>query len=159
MQASQQYVSSRVSWFTGGFFGNLFQVEPEYGVHQHPCRIVLCEALFAHGSSASRLTATPSAYHGSDGLLLAVRRKLVLLLAPFLHRYDYMRQAENMATAIPTMKPPRDDLFAPDLYIPLHAVFTYVVLSACNRFIGGSFKPDVMYNMVRICLLLQCWFT
>ena len=84
----------------------------------------------------------------SDSPLRAVRRKLVLLLAPFLHRYDYMWQAENMATPMPTMKPPREDLFAPDLYIPLHAVFTYVVLSACNRFIGGSFKPDVMYNMV-----------
>ena len=32
MQASQQYVSSRVSWFTGGFFGQLFQVDPDYGV-------------------------------------------------------------------------------------------------------------------------------
>lgn len=31
MQASQQYVSQRVSWFTGGFFGQLFQVDPEYG--------------------------------------------------------------------------------------------------------------------------------
>jgi YIF1 len=73
----------------------------------------------------------------------------VLLLAPFLRKYDYMRQVENMATAVPTMKPPRDDLFAPDLYVPLHAVFTYVVLSACNRFIAGTFQPDVMYNMVR----------
>jgi hypothetical protein len=54
-----------------------------------------------------------------------------------------------MAASPPTMKPPRDDLYAPDLYIPLHAVFTYVILSACNRFLAGSFKPDVMYTMVR----------
>ena len=73
-------------------------------------------------------------------------------MLPFLRRYDYMRQAENMAANMPTMKPPRDDLFAPDLYIPLHAVFTYVVLTACNRFIAGSFKPEVMYNMVRLVL-------
>lgn len=78
-----------------------------------------------------------------------MRKKLVLMLMPFLRHYDYMRQAENMAATMPTMKPPKDDLFAPDLYIPLHAVFTYVVLTACNRFIAGAFKPDVMYNMVR----------
>ena len=86
----------------------------------------------------------------------AVRKKLVLLLMPFLRRYDYMRQAENMAANRPTMKPPKDDLFAPDLYIPLHAVFTYVVLSACNRFIAGAFKPEVMYNMVRLALQCLC---
>lgn len=34
MQASQQYVSSRVSWYTGAFFGQLFQVDTDYGA---PC--------------------------------------------------------------------------------------------------------------------------
>lgn len=33
MQASQAYVSNKVSWFTGGFFGQLFQIDPEYGAH------------------------------------------------------------------------------------------------------------------------------
>ena len=32
VQASQQFVSSRVHWFTGGFFQQLFQVDPKYGV-------------------------------------------------------------------------------------------------------------------------------
>jgi hypothetical protein len=31
VQASQQFVSSKVSWFTGGFFQQLFQVDPKYG--------------------------------------------------------------------------------------------------------------------------------
>ena len=72
----------------------------------------------------------------------------MLLMLPYLRKYDYDRQRETTTGMIAT-KPPRDDLYAPDLYIPLHAVFTYVVLSACNRFMSGSFKPDVMYNMVR----------
>ena len=33
VQASQQYVSSRVHWFTGAFFGQLFQIDPDYGAH------------------------------------------------------------------------------------------------------------------------------
>lgn len=81
---------------------------------------------------------------------------MLLLLVPFFSRYDYMRQAENMAANLPMMKPPRDDLFAPDLYIPLHSVFTYVVLTACNRFIAGYFQPEVMYNMVRPPLCSLC---
>lgn len=68
---------------------------------------------------------------------------------PYLRHYAYLRQAENMATSAPQMKPPREDLYAPDLYVPLHAMCTYVVLSAWNRFFAGPFAPEVMYNMVR----------
>lgn len=32
VQASQEYVSSKMSWFTGGFFLQLFQVDSSYGV-------------------------------------------------------------------------------------------------------------------------------
>lgn len=180
MQASQHYVSKKVSWFTGGFFGQLFQIDPEYGANL-PCdschrsnflqiivasmkvcctkHVAVARFLFAlHGAPLAGCVAVDRldlfsyppwfCYGARMGCIDAVRRKLVLLMLPFLGKYDYMRQAENMATPVPTMKPPRDDLFAPDLYIPLHAVFTYVVLSACNRFMSGSFKPDVMYNMV-----------
>ena len=79
----------------------------------------------------------------------AVQRKLRLLLMPYLRHYDYLRHAENMATSTPTMKPPREDLYAPDLYVPLHAMCTYVVLSAWNRYFAGPFAPEVMYNMAR----------
>ena len=27
-----QHLSGKVDWYTGGFFGQLFQIDPEYGV-------------------------------------------------------------------------------------------------------------------------------
>ena len=75
-------------------------------------------------------------------------QKLALLMAPFLRNYSYIRQQDNMAANVPVMKPPRDDVFAPDLYIPLFAMFTYVILAACNKFANGAFTPDSMYSMV-----------
>lgn len=105
VQASGQYVQSKVSWLTGGLFQQHFQVDPRY-----------------------------------------VRSKLLLLLAPFLRRYDYMRAPEHVASGVTIMKPPRYDLFAPDLYIPLVSMLSYVVLVAATKFMSGSFRPDVMYN-------------
>jgi hypothetical protein len=53
-----------------------------------------------------------------------------------------------MSANVPVMKPPREDVFAPDLYIPLFSMFTYIILAACNKFANGAFKPDAMYSMV-----------
>lgn len=74
---------------------------------------------------------------------------MLLLLAPFLRSYSYIRQQDNMAANVPVMKPPKDDLFAPDLYVPLFSMLTYVILAACNKFANRAFKPDAMYSMVR----------
>jgi hypothetical protein len=157
VQASQQYVSSKVSWFTGGFFRQLFQVDPLYGMppaslnagHCH-CSLVPHDFMSTRNGQMNRINVTNSI---NPNVLLrylhcAVRRKLVLLLAPFLGSFDYIRQVENMAANVPVMKPPREDLFAPDLYIPLQAMFSYVVLTALNKFANGIFKPEVMYSMV-----------
>jgi hypothetical protein len=81
-------------------------------------------------------------------IVFAVGKKLMLLLVPFLRSYSYIRQQDNMSANVPVMKAPRDDVFAPDLYIPLFAMFTYVILAACNKFANGAFTPDSMYSMV-----------
>lgn len=83
-------------------------------------------------------------------------KKVFLLLAPFLRKYSYVRQYDNMAANVPVMKPPREDIFAPDLYVPLFSMCTYVVLAACNKFANGAFTPDVMYSMVRALALASC---
>eukprot|EP00892_Ulva_mutabilis_P007555 jgi/Ulvmu1/5171/UM021_0188.1 len=120
VQASQEYVSSKVSWFTGGFFLQLFQVDSSY-----------------------------------------VLKKMVMLMLPYLHKYDYVRAVPNdyvrtapiseayrMEGNASVIAPPRSDLYAPDLYIPLLAMFTYVILAACNKFANGLFTPDVVHSMV-----------
>ena len=45
--------------------------------------------------------------------------------------------------------PPRQDVSAPDLYIPLMAACTYCVLASMAQTAGKRFKPDTMYATVR----------
>ena len=45
--------------------------------------------------------------------------------------------------------PPRQDVSAPDLYIPLMAACTYCVLASVAQTAGKRFKPDTMYATVR----------
>lgn len=73
----------------------------------------------------------------------------MLLLAPYLRHFSYIRQQENMTANVPVMRPPSEDVFAPDLYIPVFGMFTYVLLAAYNKFANGHFTPDTLYAMVR----------
>lgn len=45
--------------------------------------------------------------------------------------------------------PPRQDVNAPDLYIPFMAACTYCVLASVAQTAGKRFKPDTMYATVR----------
>lgn len=45
--------------------------------------------------------------------------------------------------------PPRQDVSAPDLYIPFMAACTYCVLASVAQTAGKRFKPDTMYATVR----------
>jgi YIF1 len=47
--------------------------------------------------------------------------------------------------------PPRQDVNAPDLYIPLMAAATYCLLSCFAAALHGKFKPEMMYSSVRLC--------
>lgn len=48
-------------------------------------------------------------------------------------------------------KPPRADVNAPDLYIPLSALWTYVLLVCVVQAGHHTFKPDNVYATVRAC--------
>lgn len=71
-----------------------------------------------------------------------------MLMLPYLHQYDYDRTGGRMDGNASVMAPPRSDLYAPDLYIPMLAMFTYVILAACNKFANGLFTTDVVHSMV-----------
>lgn len=45
-------------------------------------------------------------------------------------------------------KPPRQDVNSPDLYIPLSALWTYVILVSIVQAGHHKFKPDNVYNLV-----------
>ncbi|KAF3773884.1 yif1b-b protein [Nymphaea thermarum] len=70
-----------------------------------------------------------------------VRNKLRVILAPFLHRGQWTRIGENVGGKL-SYKPPIYDINAPDLYIPLMAFGTYVVLAGFAMGRIGKFSPE-----------------
>ena len=46
--------------------------------------------------------------------------------------------------------PPRQDVNAPDLYIPLCALMTYVVLAGMVATANRRFSPSSLYSLVRV---------
>lgn len=45
--------------------------------------------------------------------------------------------------------PPRQDVNAPDLYIPFMAVCTFCLLASVSKLLRGIFTPESMYAVVR----------
>jgi len=76
-----------------------------------------------------------------------VGNKLLMLLAPFLKRWQYTRSPEHLSGGHKYL-PPRLDTAAPDLYIPLMALWTYCILMGVVLFASSTFKPDLIYTTV-----------
>ena len=76
-----------------------------------------------------------------------VRSKLILLMLPFLKKFNYTRAAEQLSGGHKYL-PPRQDVNAPDLYIPLMALWTYCLLVGIVLFGEETFKPEVLYTTV-----------
>lgn len=79
-----------------------------------------------------------------------VLRKLVLVLFPWRHK-PWSRQqrpstsgSQESSTYSYYFLPPRDDLNSPDLYIPVMAFVTYILLSTLLAGLRGAFHPEVM---------------
>ncbi|KAK8624591.1 hypothetical protein V6N13_089483 [Hibiscus sabdariffa] len=66
-----------------------------------------------------------------------VMNKLKLISLPFLHKGHWERATEKLGGEL-FYKPPIDDISAPDLYIPLMAIGTYVVLAGFLLGINGK---------------------
>ncbi|CAL5427451.1 unnamed protein product [Camellia sinensis] len=72
-----------------------------------------------------------------------VRNKLKVVLFPFLHRGHWTRITEPVGGRL-SYKPPIYDINAPDLYIPLMAFGTYVVLAGFSLGLQGKFSPEAL---------------
>ncbi|KAK9478386.1 ER to Golgi transporter Yif1 [Lipomyces japonicus] len=85
-----------------------------------------------------------------------VWRKLALVVFPWRHR-PWTRQVRQAAASNSTSNnsnsiggyltyyaPPRDDVNAPDMYIPVMAFVTYVLLSSIEAGIRGAFHPELL---------------
>eukprot|EP01135_Chromosphaera_perkinsii_P003978 Nk52_evm21s265 gene=Nk52_evmTU21s265 len=73
-----------------------------------------------------------------------VLNKIKLLLFPFRHKSWARRQYNNRMSNQTEYLPPRDDVNAPDLYIPSMAFVTYILLCGLALGTQGKFKPDAL---------------
>ncbi|CAM0909980.1 unnamed protein product [Alopecurus aequalis] len=72
-----------------------------------------------------------------------VRNKLKIVLFPFLHRGHWTRITEPVGGRL-SYKPPVQDINAPDLYIPLMAFATYIVVAGYALGVLGRFTPEAL---------------
>ncbi|CAF9912092.1 MAG: hypothetical protein HETSPECPRED_000828 [Heterodermia speciosa] len=80
-----------------------------------------------------------------------VLRKLLLVLFPWRHKPWSRAQARPTSSSPShdpssyyTFLPPRDDINSPDMYIPVMAFVTYILLSTLLAGLRGAFHPEVM---------------
>jgi len=71
-----------------------------------------------------------------------VIRKLRLVIFPWRHK-PWTRKMRRSETGIGEFQPPRDDLNAPDLYIPSMAFVTYILLAALQSGLQSRFHPEI----------------
>ncbi|CAL0299107.1 unnamed protein product [Lupinus luteus] len=72
-----------------------------------------------------------------------VKNKLKVVLFPFLHRGHWTRITEPVGGRL-SYKPPIYDINAPDLYIPLMAFGTYIILAGLSLGLRGKFSPEAL---------------
>ncbi|GAA5995403.1 protein transporter YIF1 [Rhodotorula paludigena] len=81
-------------------------------------------------------------FNVSNGYVL---NKLRLVLWPWRHKPWSRGVVRNESTGVAEgWKAPRDDLNCPDLYIPVMAVVTYILLSAVIAGKAGTFDPNIL---------------
>ncbi|KAG8690434.1 hypothetical protein FRC09_011988 [Ceratobasidium sp. 395] len=76
-----------------------------------------------------------------------VLNKLRLVLFPWTHKpwtRKVQRSVDAQDAGPPKYMPPREDLNSPDLYIPVMALVTYVLVAAVKTGVTGRFNPEVL---------------
>lgn len=92
--------------------------------------------------------------------------KLMLVLFPWRHK-PWARQQGRLSTGPQSSNdpsamsqqqytsiylPPRDDLNSPDMYIPIMALITYILLSTVLAGLRGSFHPELLGSITSTAL-------
>lgn len=73
-----------------------------------------------------------------------VINKLFLVLFPWRHKPWSRKQAVGPNGQDGWYLPPRDDVNSPDMYIPVMAIVTYVLLSTLVAGLRGQFQPELL---------------
>lgn len=84
-----------------------------------------------------------------------VKKKLLAMLLPF-RKTDWARRTgDDHDRGHGGAAPPFQDENAPDLYIPLMAFTTYVLLTGLVMGTAGEFTPEVIYDVGTTCVVYQ----
>ncbi|KAK9461627.1 uncharacterized protein V1516DRAFT_695158 [Lipomyces oligophaga] len=74
-----------------------------------------------------------------------VGRKLVLILFPWRHKpWSRQMKRSEVSGTVEGYKSPREDINSPDMYIPVMAFTTYILLSSILAGIHGTFHPEIL---------------
>ncbi|KAI9805013.1 MAG: hypothetical protein M1833_006316 [Piccolia ochrophora] len=73
-----------------------------------------------------------------------VLSKLLLVLFPWRHRPWSRKQAISSSGQEGFFLPPREDINSPDMYIPVMACVTYILLSTVLAGLRGAFHPELL---------------
>jgi hypothetical protein len=73
-----------------------------------------------------------------------VANKLYIVLFPWRHRpWSRQQHMSNSSQAVIYLAP-RDDINSPDMYIPMMALVTYILLSTLFAGLRGAFNPEIL---------------
>ncbi|XP_031249593.1 protein YIF1B-like [Pistacia vera] len=109
---------------------------------------------YVHSNLGRLLSNTRYYFQVNDQYVI---NKLKVILLPFLHKGHWMRVTDNVEGQL-CYKLPIYDINAPDLYIPLMAFGSYLVLAGFFLGINGKFSPEalgVQFSNGLICWLFQ----
>lgn len=114
----------------------------------------------------NRYVSIPALKHYFNVSNTYVLNKLVLVLFPWRHKPWSRHQAQvTTSTAGPNGQagqqqytsiflPPRDDINSPDMYIPVMALVTYILLSTVLAGLRGSFHPELLGSITTTALAI-----
>ncbi|KAF4980360.1 hypothetical protein FZEAL_3621 [Fusarium zealandicum] len=83
-----------------------------------------------------------------------VLNKLFLVLFPWRHKPWSRKQAVGQNGQDGWYLPPRDDINSPDMYIPVMALVTYILLSTLIAGLGGQFQPELLGKTATVGLIV-----
>ncbi|TFK37575.1 YIF1-domain-containing protein [Crucibulum laeve] len=72
-----------------------------------------------------------------------VMHKLKLIIFPWLHK-PWARRIRRSEHGQSEWQSPRDDINSPDLYIPVMAIVTYILLTALHSGLQNTFRPQIL---------------
>lgn len=85
-----------------------------------------------------------------------VVNKLFLVLFPWRHKPWSRKQSVGPGGQEGWYLPPRDDVNSPDMYIPVMAIVTYVLLSTLLAGLRGQFQPELLGATAVVAGLVVC---